>query len=112
MRHIRKLMCTAAAFAAAGTVFAAPASAATPIRYVAMGDSYSSGVGTRDYFPDSGSCLRGPKAYPQLWADEHHVATFDFVACSGATTDDVNSNQISSLSSDTTLATISVGGND
>jgi lysophospholipase L1-like esterase len=112
MRHIRKLMCTAAAFVAGSTLFAAPAFAATPIRYVALGDSYSSGVGTRDYFPDSGSCLRGPKAYPQLWADQHHAASFTFAACSGATTDDVNANQIGSLSSDTTFVTISIGGND
>lgn len=112
MRHIRKLVCTAAALVAGSTLFAAPAFAATPIRYVALGDSYASGVGTRDYFPDSGSCFRGPKAYPQLWADQHHAATFTFAACAGATTDDVNSNQIGSLSPDTTFVTISIGGND
>lgn len=113
MRHIRKLICTAAACVAGSTLFAAPAfAAAAPIRYVALGDSYSSGVGTRDYFPDSGSCLRGPKAYPQLWADEHHAASFGFAACAGATTDDVNSKQLSSLNSDTSVVTITIGGND
>jgi lysophospholipase L1-like esterase len=112
MRHIRKLMCTVAALVTGSGLFATPAFAAPPVHYVALGDSYSSGVGTRDYFPDSGNCLRGPKAYPQLWADQHHVDTFTFVACSRATTDDVNSNQISSLSPDSTLVTISIGGND
>lgn len=112
MRHVRKVAGTAAAVVATSTMFAAPAFAAPSIHYVALGDSYSSGVGTRDYFPDSGSCLRGPEAYPQLWADEHHAATFTFAACSGASTDDVNSNQISSLSPDATLVTISIGGND
>src|SRR6266496_3984243 len=32
--------------------------------YTALGDSYSSGVGTRNYYADSGSCYRGPAAYP------------------------------------------------
>lgn len=115
MRSIRKvarLTSTAAAVAVGSTMLAAPAFAAAPVRYVALGDSYSSGVGTRDYFPDSGACLRGPKAYPQLWADEHDPATFTFAACAGATTDDVDSNQIGSVSANTTLVTISIGGND
>ena len=32
--------------------------AASPpsLDYVALGDSFSSGVGTRTYFPDSGTC--------------------------------------------------------
>jgi lysophospholipase L1-like esterase len=112
MRQVRKVAGIAAAVVAGSTLFAAPAFAATPIRYVALGDSYSSGVGTRDYFPDSGSCMRGPEAYPQLWADQHQAASFTFAACSGATTDDVNANQIGLLSSDTTFVTISIGGND
>lgn len=112
MRHVRKFAGTAVTVMAGGAMFVTPAFAAPPVHYVALGDSYSSGVGTRDYFPASGSCLRGPKAYPQLWADEHHPATFTFTACSGATTDDVNSNQIGSLGTDTTLVTISIGGND
>ena len=101
-----------AALAMGGTLATGPALAATPAHYAALGDSYSSGVGTRQYFPDSGNCLRSPDAYPQLWAREHQVAQFTFAACSGATTDDVNSNQISSLNAGTTLVTISVGGND
>ncbi|MGZ4451537.1 MAG: SGNH/GDSL hydrolase family protein [Nocardioides sp.] len=89
-------------------LLASPASAAT-INYVALGDSYSSGVGAGS---ESGSCDRSPNAYPQLWANAHAPSSFSFVACSGATTASVNSSQLSSLTSSTTLVSISVGGND
>ena len=113
MRHLPQAAAVAAsALAVSCTAAAVPALAAPATEYVALGDSYASGVGTRDYFPDSGDCKRGPKAYPQLWADEHGVAKFSFDACSGAVTDDVNSGQLGSLSGSTTLVTISVGGND
>ena len=39
--------------------------AASADNYVALGDSYSSGTGTRDYSLNSG-CQRGPYAYPAL----------------------------------------------
>lgn len=58
------------------------------------------------------ACARSPLSYPPLWAAEHHPASFRFVACSGATTADVRGNQISALSPDTDLVTITVGGND
>ncbi|QGK70564.1 lipase [Allosaccharopolyspora coralli] len=119
MRQVR-LVSWAAALALAGTGLATPAFAAeagtagtaAAENYAALGDSYSSGVGTREYFDDSGSCLRSPRAYPQLWADAHAPASFEFVACSGATTADVNSNQLDALDTDTSFVTISVGGND
>lgn len=90
----------------------APAAHAAAARYVALGDSYSSGVGAGNYDPDSGDCLRSPNAYPALWADAHDVASFTFAACSGARTADVLDNQLDALSPRTTLVTISVGGND
>ncbi|KEI45709.1 SGNH/GDSL hydrolase family protein [Saccharopolyspora rectivirgula] len=113
MRHISRAA-AAVALALAGTITTAPAFADTNAaeNYVALGDSYASGVGTREYFEDSGDCKRSPKAYPQLWADAHDVSNFSFVACSGAVTDDVNSEQLDALSSETTLVTISIGGND
>ncbi|HZE00246.1 MAG TPA: lipase, partial [Pseudonocardiaceae bacterium] len=49
--------------------------------YVALGDSYSSGVGTGVYDPTSGPCARSPLSYPPLWVAEHHPASFGFVAC-------------------------------
>jgi lysophospholipase L1-like esterase len=88
----------------------APASAAES-NYVALGDSYSSGVGAGDY-GSSGDCMRSANAYPQLWANSHDVFDFEFVACSGARTGDVLNDQVSALSANTTLATISIGGND
>jgi lysophospholipase L1-like esterase len=92
-------------------VGATPAHAAT-VNYVALGDSYSSGVGSGSYTSESGSCLRSTKAYPQLWTNAHAPSSFKFVACSGAKTTDVSANQVSSLSSSTTLVSISIGGND
>ncbi len=91
---------------------AAPASAQTTVHYVALGDSYSSGVGAGSYTSSSGSCDRSTNAYPQLWASSNAPASYAFVACSGATTTSVISSQLSALSSATTLVSITVGGND
>jgi lysophospholipase L1-like esterase len=82
------------------------------VDYVALGDSYSSGVGTGVYDAASGACQRSPLSYPPLWVAEHHPASFRFVACSGATTTDVRANQISALQPTTGLVTITIGGND
>ncbi|WP_299530106.1 SGNH/GDSL hydrolase family protein [uncultured Streptomyces sp.] len=90
---------------------ASPASAAGE-NYVALGDSYSSGVGAGSYTSESGSCYRSTKGYPYLWAAANAPASFSFVACSGATTSTVTSGQLSALKSSTSLVSISVGGND
>jgi lysophospholipase L1-like esterase len=94
-----------------GLLSAVPATAAE-VHYVALGDSYSSGVGTGDYDSSSGSCHRSPDAYPSLWDSANHPASFDFVACSGAKTADVLADQVSALSASTTLVSITIGGND
>jgi len=99
---------TAATAALSLVLTAAPASAA--VNYVALGDSYASGLGAGNY--SGGSCDRSSGAYPQLWANANHPASFAFVACSGATTTDVINNQISALSSATTLVSVTIGGND
>lgn len=79
--------------------------------YVAMGDSYSSGLGTREYYAESGICRRSPHAYPVKVAPRiGHVLRF--VACSGARTEDVLNNQLGPLSVSTSRVTISIGGND
>jgi lysophospholipase L1-like esterase len=83
-----------------------------PVDYVALGDSYSSGVGTGVYDPASGACARSPLSYPPLWVTEHHPASFEFPACSGAKTADVLASQISVLEPSTDLVTITIGGND
>ncbi len=87
----------------------APAHAAASVNYVALGDSYASGLGSGD---TSGSCDQSPNAYGPLWAKANSPASFQFAACSGATTTDVINSQLSPLSASTTLVTITIGGND
>jgi lysophospholipase L1-like esterase len=99
----------AVALAGATIAVATPASASTT-NYVALGDSYSSGVGAGSY--DGSSCKRSTNAYASKWAAAHSPASFKFVACSGATTADVRNSQLSALSASTTLASITIGGND
>ncbi|WNF27876.1 SGNH/GDSL hydrolase family protein [Streptomyces sp. C11-1] len=106
-----------AAVTALGVVGPASAaeSAADPTAaggYVALGDSYSSGVGAGDYLSDSGDCRRSTNAYPYLWAAANSPASFDFVACSGATTASVAGSQLSALNASTSLVSVTAGGND
>jgi lysophospholipase L1-like esterase len=86
------------------------AHAAAP-SYVALGDSYSSGTGTRDYIDDGTSCQRSTYAYPSLIAAARGYA-LNFRACSGAKVADVTNTQLSALSVQTSYVTVSVGGND
>jgi lysophospholipase L1-like esterase len=85
---------------------------AARINYVALGDSYSSGLGAGDYLSGSGSCQRSGKAFPEQWAAAHTPGSFVSVACSGATTTSVLSGQVSALRPTTTLVSITIGGND
>ncbi len=89
----------------------AAAPAAAPDEYVALGDSYSSGTGTRTYVDDGTACLRSPRAYPSLLAGRRGWE-LNFRACSGAEIDDVTRAQLGALSPATRHVTISVGGND
>lgn len=100
--------------AAASTVLVltgATAASAAPPAYTALGDSYSSGVGTRQYYDDGTGCQRSPYAYPVINAGRLG-ASLKFDACSGAKVADVLNNQLGSLSASTNYVTISVGGND
>ena len=97
-------------------VFCAVVSAAGPAgtttwNYVAMGDSYSSGVGTGSYAVDS-ACKRSIYAYPYLFTHTHTTGSFDFVACSGAKTSDLIAKQLPYLTTTTNLVTMTIGGND
>lgn len=115
MRPARPLTALAALSGSAALMIAtglAPASGAeTAGSYVALGDSYSSGTGTKEYLEDGTSCQRSALAYPSLIAAADGL-DLDLRACSGATTADVTSNQLSALSSSTEQVSISVGGND
>jgi lysophospholipase L1-like esterase len=96
---------------AAVLAIASPAHAAGA-NYVALGDSYASGVGAGSFTSESGSCDRSTNAFEALWAASHAPASYTSVACSGATTSSVASSQLSALSSSTTLVSVVVGGND
>jgi lysophospholipase L1-like esterase len=82
-----------------------------PDQYVALGDSFSSGVGTNSYTLSS-SCRRGVYAYPWLVAQQRTNTSLTFVACSGADTADVMASQIQFVNPDTDIVTITIGGND
>jgi lysophospholipase L1-like esterase len=105
---IRRALPALAAVLALGALGASSASADN---YVALGDSYSSGTGTRDYSFNSG-CQRGPYAYPALIDVDRPNTTLNFVACSGARTADVLNNQVGALNASTNIVTITIGGND
>jgi lysophospholipase L1-like esterase len=89
---------------------ATPAQAATQ-GYVALGDSYASGVGTRTYYDDGTECYRSPKGYPSLVAASYSLI-LTLAACSGATTTDVTTKQALSLTSTTSYVSVTAGGND
>lgn len=113
MSHPRRISTMAGALLAAVvsvTALTSGAAQAQTVEYVALGDSYASGVGTRDYIDDS-SCRRSDAAYPSLLADAIG-ADLTFAACSGAKTGDVLNNQLGGLSASTDLVTITIGGND
>jgi len=110
MARRRALVTAAFAAVMALVISAAPAGAAAP-SYVALGDSYSSGTGTRSYLADGTSCLRSVYAYPSLIASAKGYA-LNFRACSGAKISDVTNSQLSALTASTSYVTLSVGGND
>ena len=117
-----------------------PYEQATSGRYVAMGDSYSSGEGAWDYedgtdfddrddlWPfndheeDHNRCHRSSNAYSQVLGSGNEFAGgVTFAACSGAVITDLsnpNHNntgedpQYDALDDDVSLVTMSIGGND
>lgn len=112
MKHRSALLAWAAATLAAVTGFlTAPTAAAATPAYVALGDSYASGTGTRSYLSDGTSCQRSAYAYPSLIAAARGYS-LNFRACSGARIPDVTTNQLGALSATTSYVSISVGGND
>jgi lysophospholipase L1-like esterase len=105
MRRFTMVTCAVLVAALAGT-----ASASAGERYVALGDSFSSGTGTRTYFDSN--CQRSVYAYPSLVDTQRANTDLVFAACSGARTGDVLANQVSSLTTGTRWVTITIGGND
>lgn len=75
-----------------------------PAAYVALGDSYSSGVGAGA----TGVCQRSRGA----WVHRLGRDVTSLRACAGATTATVLAGQLAPLPPRTTLVTITIGGND
>jgi lysophospholipase L1-like esterase len=102
-----------------------PAPAPTPRGpYVALGDSYTSGLGIPDQVGTPAGCDRSSRSYPALVA--HYLklgaGLVHDASCSGATTADLtapqntasgtNPAQLSALTAETALVTVGIGGND
>ena len=92
------------------------------IRYVALGDSRAAGPYLTPMSLTDG-CARSSEGYPAVVARSLRPASFTNLACSGARTDNLTTTpqptvtgpvppQIDALTSDTTLVTVSIGGND
>ncbi|GIH02006.1 hydrolase [Rhizocola hellebori] len=94
----------------------APAAAAGGV-YVALGDSFASGPGILPQLTLD-PCWRSGRNYPHVAAGLLGVAVLRDVTCSGAKTDHMTQSQsgaapqFDALSADTTLVTLTIGGND
>lgn len=105
--------------AVALTAAVAPAHAAQPLRYVAMGDSYSAASGVLPPDPSAPfECLRSTNNFSHVIAAATGAALTD-VTCGAAETghyfaaqyDNVPP-QLDALAKDTQLVTMTIGGND
>lgn len=117
MRRIAARVLAAVAFVLLG----APSTAGAhgPIRYVALGDSYSAASGVLP--PDLTAppmCLRSVSNFPHVIAAATGAQLTD-VTCGGADTGDYSAEQypgvapqLDALSRDTRLVTMTIGGND
>ena len=96
-----------------------------PSPYVALGDSYSSGAGIMPQVATASAvpCSRSQLNFAEDIAVSTHPASFTDVTCSGATTADFFTSQMSAgapiappqldaVTADTRLVTMTIGGND
>jgi lysophospholipase L1-like esterase len=109
MARLVTILIAFAGFVMAGTLPAAAQSNSGPVQYVALGDSYAAGQGGGDYIND---CLESPNGYPYLLDHRRRIDLRDNVACTGATTFEVISEQLPALTEDTELVTLTVGAAD
>jgi len=109
-RILRSAAAAALALLIPAALAVAPAEAAppSPVVYDALGDSYGSGYGVPPY----AACGRSSAAYAVQIDGRMRIDLDDFAACAGATTAAVLKTQLAALDEDTTLVTLSVGGND
>jgi lysophospholipase L1-like esterase len=94
------------------------AAAGFPGRYVALGDSYTSGPGIPDQVPGSYLCFRSDHNYPSLVAQALKPTSFADVSCAGATTGSMTglqglaAPQFNAVGVQDRLVTVGIGGND
>lgn len=92
-------------------------------KYVALGDSYSSGPGIQPQELSIPGCLRSQVNYPHLVAQDLPQFTLADVSCSGAQTKDMTASQdvnpdpdpapqFDALDGSTKIVTLGIGGND
>src|ERR1700738_2192663 len=91
MRSSLTLVTAMATLALASAAIASPT--ATTSRYVALGDSFTSGPLIPNQRLDSLGCLRSDHNYPALLAARLKVGTFVDASCSGAQTTDMTAAQ-------------------
>lgn len=96
----------------------APAQATEPLRYAALGDSYSAASGVLPVDLGSPLCLRSTANYPHVIAGRTGARLTD-VTCGAAQTKDFTeaqypgvAPQTDALTADTDLVTLTIGGND
>ena len=120
-RPRRRLRATALALAIAALLALAAAAGAQAANYVSLGDSYTAGPFIPNPVLPLG-CLKSDHNYPHLAAPGLGLTLRD-PSCSGATTDDManpqsieidgpNPPQFNSLNSETTVVSLTIGGND
>jgi hypothetical protein len=122
MKRIAVLLAAAAVAIVAAVAVPGTANAAAPTgRYVALGDSYTSGplIPTQVDL----NCVRSNRNYPTLTATAIGSSSFVDVSCGGATTNDILNPgsgtlggtvpaQIDAVTAATALVTVGIGGND
>ncbi len=109
MYHVTRRLLPA--IGAALLVLALAGNAYAADKYVALGDSYSAGNGANSKNLNS-SCNRNTYAYPYLVSQQRPNTALTFVACAGAQTGDILNNQVNSVTTDTKIVTMTIGGND
>jgi lysophospholipase L1-like esterase len=80
--------------------------------YTALGHSFSAGLGAGTEDTASGNCRRFDKSYAKLLNDDLKPTRFDFIACSGDVTTDLEGTQLANVDSFSSLLTVTIGGND
>jgi lysophospholipase L1-like esterase len=117
-RTLVALAATTAALTVVVSVSAPTQAAKRPLRYVALGDSYSAASGVLPPDPSSPLCARSTANYPHLIAARTGARLID-VTCGAAETKDFRQSQypgvapqLDALRKGTQLVTMTIGGND